>query len=546
MLRSRYRRIVWFFAGILLTLLFWDWILPRLGGRGLARRTRPNRFRRIAARYRSLANELGGVMIKVGQFLSSRVDVLPDEITAELAQLQDEVRAESFDDIRHIIEAELGGALGTIFDSFEARPLAAASLGQVHRAHLREPGNGIRDIVVKVQRPNIEMIIATDLAALRTVLRWVKLFPPVRKRANLDALLAEFTRILDGELDYLAEGRNAETFAENFADDEDIRVPHVIWPHTTKRVLALQDVFGIKITDYAAIERAHVDRAEVAERVFHVYLKQIFNDGFFHADPHPGNLFVTPLKDGDWVLTFVDFGMVGHVTPNVRAGMRELAIGIGMRDLARMHKGYELLGALLPNADLRDLERFENEVFDRFWGKSMRELRNIQYQEMQQLMREYRGVVLSLPFQVPEDLILLGRTVAILSGICTGLNPDFNFWNGIAPFAQRILAEENGSNWELIINGLTTMGRTLWSLPIRLDNVLGIMERGQIQVLTPQLDLLIDRMELSVRRLVGGVIFAGMLFSGVQLYLAHEIIFAWVLIAGAGLAFVWLLTTRRI
>lgn len=371
---SRYRRIEFFFARVIATIAFWDLLLPRLGLGRIAKRTRSARLRRIASRYRALANELGGLLIKVGQFLSARVDVLPEEITSELSTLQDEVRAEKFQDICPIVEKELNGTLDALFAEFDETPLAAASLGQVHRAKLREPSNDVQSIVVKAQRPNIEKIVATDLATIRTVIGWLNHYRPIRKRANLDALLVEFTRILEGKLDYVAEGRNAETFAEIFRDMPEVRVPCVLWTHTTKRVLALEDVYAIKITDYDAIAAAGVDRAQVAERLFKTYLKQIFDDGFFHADPHPGNLFVLPLGESEngkrpWRLTFVDFGMVGRVSPNVRAGLRELAIAVGTRDASRMIKGYQQLGVLLPGADIAQIEKMEAKVFERFWAR---------------------------------------------------------------------------------------------------------------------------------------------------------------------------------
>ncbi len=571
MLPSRYRRIVFFYARVLANLVFWELILPRVGLGRMAKRTRSGRLRDIALRYRALANELGGLLIKVGQFLSARVDVLPEEITSELSELQDEVRAEEFADIRRRVEEELG-ALDIAFAEFDRTPLAAASLGQVHRARLRAPSNGVQDIVVKVQRPNIEKIIATDLAALRTLTNWLNYYRPLRKRANLPALLSEFTRILDGELDYLAEGRNAETFAENFKNEAGVRAPRVVWTHTTQRALALEDVYAIKITDYAAITAAGVDRAEVAERLFTTYLKQIFVDGFFHADPHPGNLFVSPRKSSrggnpialnfvyahddlrplaeaengkSWQLTFVDFGMVGRVTPNVRAGLRELAIALATRDAARMVKGYQLLDVLLPGADLALLEKMETKIFERFWGKTMRELRQVRLNEMQELASEFRGLIFTLPFQVPEDLILLGRTIAILSGMCTGLNPQFNFWDGLAPFAERLLAEEALSAWEILFDQVEVLARALWNLPTRAETVLNKIERGEIEVRTPQLTEEVTRLELAVRRMMGGILFAALLFSGVQLYLAGERILASTLLVAAGAVLVWIMRTRR-
>jgi len=584
MLRSRYRRIVFFFARVVASLLWWELVLPRVGGRGWARRTRSERLRRIAVRFRALALQMGGVLIKVGQFLSSRLDVLPEEITAELAGLQDEVPPENFAAIRRLAEAELGGPLSEKFAEFEETPLAAASLGQAHRARLPHPpprpsatpppspfpkemergegtGVGGEAVVVKIQRPNIEQLIATDLAALRTVGRWLEHYPPIHKRADVPALLAEFTRTLYEEIDYLAEGRNAETFAANFKDDPGVRVPRVVWTHTTRRVLTLEDVYAIKINDYAGITAAGIDRAEVAQRLFEVYLRQIFEDGFFHADPHPGNLFVsrlTPLppspvgtarqerREGseEWQLIFVDFGMVGRVPPNLRAGLRELAVAVGTRDAARVVKASQMLGVLLPHADLELLEKAEAKVFEKFWGKSMAELRNISYAEIHEFAKEFRELMYAAPFQIPEDLIFLGRTVAILSGMCTGMNPHFNVWEGLAPFAQKLMTEEAATGWEFWLDEAGKVLGALVRVPPHLDSILGQMERGELSVRVPQIAEEVSRLELAVRRMAGGMIFAALLVGGVQVYLAGQTLFGGVLLAGAAVALGWVVVVR--
>jgi predicted unusual protein kinase regulating ubiquinone biosynthesis (AarF/ABC1/UbiB family) len=555
MLRTRYRRIILFSARVIVSLIAWELILPRMGFRKRVQHTRSDRLRRVAVAFRTLAIEMGGVLIKVGQFLSSRLDVLPVEITAELANLQDEVPAEDFADIQHVVETELGAPLLSKFTRFDEVPLAAASLGQAHRAELKAPventdellAESFTTIVVKVQRPDIETIVATDLAALRTVGNWLHSYPPIRKRADIPVLLAEFSRVLYEEIDYLAEGRNAETFAANFANRPGVLVPRVAWTHTTRRVLALEDVYGIKITDYDAITAAGIDRTKVARRLFDTYLKQIFDDGFFHADPHPGNLFVSPGKDSgeDWQLAFVDFGMAGRVPPNLRAGLREGVIAVGTRDAAGVVKASQMLGVLLPHADLELLEKAEAQAFERFWGKSMAELQQISHKEMLEFAREFRELIYAMPFQVPQDLILLGRTLAILSGICTGLDPQFNVWNGIVPFAQKLIAEEALSGWEFWVGELGGMARTLLSLPRRAETLLGQLERGEIAVQVPKLSKLISRLEQTIRRMVGGVVFAALLMGGVQLRLAGQVVFGSVLFAGAGLALLWVIFARR-
>ncbi len=497
---------------------------------------------------------MGGVLIKVGQFLSARADMLPEEITSELSGLQDEVPPEDFNAIRQLLEAELGGTLAEKFAEFEEIPLAAASLGQVHTARLfaaQEGNNGGWDqVVVKIQRPDIEQVIATDLAALRTVGSWAMRYEPIRRRADIPALLAEFSRILYEEIDYLAEGRNAETFAENFKDRPGIRVPGVVWTLTTRRVLTLENVYAIKITDYQQIQRAGIPLEKVAERVFDIYLYQIFENGFFHADPHPGNLFVEPLGTSEageaaWQLTFVDFGMVGHVPPGTRAGLRELAIGLATKDADRMVKAYQTLHVLLPSADLDLIAKADAKVFDRFWGKSMDELRDIPFEEMHEFAKEFRELVYAMPFQVPQDIVFLLRTVAILAGICTGLYPNFNFWESLVPYASQLLAEEDESRFDFLLAEAGAILQTLLVLPRKMESALEKIERDDVGVRIPGLDAQLGGIELSLRRILYALIFAALLISGVQLQLGGELLFARLLYAGSIIILVGMLFAGR-
>jgi len=556
-IEHRYRRIVFFFAGVIASLVWWELVLPRIGLRRVTERTRADRLRRSAAGFRALAVRLGGVMIKVGQFLSARLDVLPEVVTRELAGLQDEVPPERFDDIRREAETELGAPLLERYLTFDETPLAAASLGQVHRATLppAEDGAGPARVVVKVQRPNVELLIATDLEALRTVGNWLRRYPPIRRRADVPALLAEFTRVLYEEIDYLAEGRNAETFAANFKGDAKVKVPAVYWTHTTRRVLTLEDVYAIRIGEYDAITAAGIDRAEVAERLFHTYLTQIFTHNIFHADPHPGNLFIQPLPMPEpdetgavparpWHLIFVDFGMVGRVPPTLRAGMREMAIGVGTRDAARLIRAYQLLGMLLPGADVALLEQASAQVFERFGGLDMAALRQIDMRQMREFAREFRGLLYNMPFQLPEDMILLGRTVAILSGMCTGLHPQFNMWTEVAPFAQRLAAAEATTGLGDWLAEAGNWLRTAAGLPNQLAQALARLERGDLSVGAPRVEHRLRGIEAALRRVAGTVVFAGLLLAGVQLRLAGEATAGAALLVGAALAAGWMLLVR--
>ena len=552
-LRARYRRIIIFFAGVAFNFIFWELFLSRIGLRSLARRTRSKRYRGVAARFRALAIRMGGVMIKVGQFLSARLDVLPPEITEELAGLQDEVPPEEFTEIRKLAEADLGAPLNEKYESFDEVPLAAASLGQVHRARLcvNDPKGEFCDVVVKIQRPFIDQLIEVDLSAIRQVGGWLERYPPVAKRVDVPSLIEEFSTTIREEVDYLAEGRNAEIFSENFKNFPRVHVPRVVWTHTTRRVLTLEDVYAIKITDYEAISAAGIDKAEVARELLDTYLKQIFEDGFFHADPHPGNLFITPQmkqnEDGKqvWQITFVDFGMVGHVPETLRTGLREMLIATGLQDAARLIRSFQTLHVLLPSADLKQLEQMSASMFDLFWGKSMDELRQLSPEEMFRFADRFRDLMFNMPFQLPQNLLMLGRTVAILSGMCSGLDKEFNLWNQLAPYATKLVSQEVGSNWRVWLDEAGNILKELVAIPSKMGRVLSQIERGDLTVQAPTISRQMTYLEGAVNRLAGSLVLSAFLIGSVLLYNAGNDLFAEIFIAGGGLTLVWLLFFSR-
>ena len=559
-LRGRYLRILTFFAGVIVRFIYWELVVRKLGFRQLAKRTRPERFRREAMRFRALALRMGGVMIKVGQFLSSRLDILPPEITDTLADLQDEVPAETFADIRQLAEQELGAPLAEKFEWFDENPLAAASLGQVHRARLQHSEDAdFVNVVVKVQRPGIASIVTVDLSALQRVGNWLMHYRPVREHADVPALLREFSSTVYEEIDYQQEAGNAETFFENFKDDKLVNVPRVVRSLSTLRVLTLEDVFAIKITDYEAITAAGIDRGEVARKLLDTYLEQIFEDGFFHADPHPGNLFITPMppakstakggkrKSVRWQLTFVDFGMVGHVPENLRKGLRETVIAIGTRDAARLIKSYKELGFLLPGADTQALEQASAAVFDRFWGMSMSELRNVRPSDVRDIGHRVRDVMVETPFQMPNDLLMLGRTVAILSGMCTGLNSNFNLWEQLSPYARKLVEEEASSAFSLdnILKQVGEVVQAFIALPSQASRVLAQMETGGLVVQSPHVTREVRWLGRSVVRLTGVIIFAAFLVSGVALLNSGNSQLGGGLLGAAGATLLWVLFGGR-
>lgn len=552
-LRARYLRIMLFFVRTVAGFIFWEIFLARIGFRAITRRTRSRRLIKIASQFRTLAIHMGGVMIKVGQFLSSRLDVLPREIIDELSDLQDEVPPEEFSDIKRQAEEDLGTPLAEKFESFEETPLAAASLGQVHRARLcvTDEKGDFCNVVVKIQRPHIDQLIEVDLTALRQVGEWLKRYPPIAKRADVPALVQEFSDTIREEVDYLAEGRNAEIFAENFKDVKRVHVPRVVWSHTTRRVLTLEDVFAIKITDYAEITAAGIDRSQVASELLDIYLKQIFEDGFFHADPHPGNLFITPLpgktdnNKTDWKLTFVDFGMVGRVPKNLQTGLREVLIGVGTRDAARLVHSYQILDVLLASADLKLIERATAQVFGLMWGKSMNELREIDHGQMFQFANQFRELMYDMPFQLPQNLLLLGRCIAILSGMCTGLYEEFNLWEQLAPYATKLVSQEAGSNWQSWLGEIGNVLKELVALPSQAGRVLSQVERGDLIVQVPTISRQIGFLEKAINQLMGSILFGTLFLGGIGLYAIGKETPAAISLGFSGIVLIWTLFFSR-
>ncbi len=557
--RHRYLRVVRFFAGVFAHFIFWELVLRRLLGRRFVERSFDRRWQRVARRFRELAVELGGVLIKLGQFLSVRVDVLPRVVTAELAGLQDEVPAEQLADIQAVVEAEYGQPLDQILAWFAPQPVAAASLAQVHHARLLTGD----EVVVKVQRPRIETIVETDLRAVQTATRWLKRYRPVRRRVNLDLLYEEFSRTTRAELDFVAEGHNAERFARDFAGQAGVRIPYIYTETSTRRVLIMEDVAAIKIADFAAIEAAGISRKEVARRLFDTYLQQLFVHNFVHADPHPGNLFVQPLAppfdsaqggqgmDGQgrpFQLTFVDFGMVATVPERMRPHFRDYLLGFAAKDAARMVRAYAGAGVLLPGADLARLEQIEAELLDRYWGLTLKEAQELAMSEWRNLAREYRDVLYEMPFQLPTDLLFVGRAMAILFGMATSLDPDFDPWQAIAPFAEEMAGEEVQRGGRQILEELARVARLLVALPGQAERFYSQALRGELAVRTawtPEAVQMVRRVEVAVNRLAAAVVFAAFLGAAVAVYgLEGSGTASYALLTLAAVALLVLLTRR--
>jgi predicted unusual protein kinase regulating ubiquinone biosynthesis (AarF/ABC1/UbiB family) len=554
----RYRRLRGFVLRTLAAAFLWDVLLARPGLSWLRPPPLP-RWRRVAARYRELAADMGGLLIKLGQFLSVRVDLLPAEVIDELKGLQDEVPPEPFARVTARIENDFGQPVASLFASIDAEAVGSASLAQVHRARLASG----EEVVVKVLRPDIEVLVETDLAAVALALRLLSRWRRLRERVDLPSLAAEITAVTRAELDLEAEAGHARRFRDNFAGEADILVPRVFAERSTRHVLTLEDVGYLKIGDVAALREAGIDPREVARTVYRAYMRQIFEHHFVHADPHPGNLFVRPLplegenamRPGDpppvgpadgsrpFQVAFVDFGMVATVPERLRAAARDHLIGLATRDAARLVRSYKSAGVLRSGADEARLEAIHEELFQRFWGVRLGDLRATAMSQVQYFLREYRDLLLEAPFQVQVDLLFVGRAVGLLSGLATRLDPSFEPWSETAPYAARLATEELKESLRPSWQGAGAQLAALLGLPQRWSRLAERAERGGLTVRvvpTHEAKRPLENLERTLRRLGWTICAAALLLSAAILRAASpgDPLAAW-LFGGAGLAVVF-------
>ncbi len=422
------------------------------------------------ARYfRRISVELGGLLIKLGQFLSTRVDILPQASIRELAGLQDEVQEVPFEEIKLQAEAELERPLVEVFAQFDPNPLAAASLGQAHTAYLHDG----RKVAVKIQRPGIGELVDIDLKSIRKVVSFIKIATDWQRFIDLDAIYREFAETIREELDYIQEGYNAETIAANSKSDELFAVPEIHWDYTTRRVLTMEFMEGIKITDYEEIERAGLDRKDIAARLLGIYVQQILVDGFYHADPHPGNLFVT--EKG--VLIMVDFGMVGAVSEEMRLLLVELVLALTQRDYFEVVEQLKRLGFLRREFDNLLVVRAVSIFLEHTLG-SMHEINSA---DLQDFLTDFERLLYEQPFQIPARFTFLGRALGTLYGICVGLDPQINFVEVARPYVDKFIGTKS-SVFKIGSDKIRSLALALIDLPVILERVLVMAERGDLHI----------------------------------------------------------------
>jgi predicted unusual protein kinase regulating ubiquinone biosynthesis (AarF/ABC1/UbiB family) len=417
----------------------------------------------MAVRIREAAIQLSGIFIKLGQVMSTRIDILPEEFTEELSILQDQVPPTPFEAIEKVTVRELGCDLHQIFTYFSPAPIAAASLGQVHEAYLLHSG---RKVAVKVQYPGIQQVVATDLKMARWLITLLKRwFSHIR----FDVLYKEFSRIIHNELNYIQEGHHAERFFNNFAGDERVVVPRVLWEYSTTHVLTLEFVEGIKINQFEEMRTKGIDLKAVAELLAESYMHQILDHRFFHGDPHPGNLFVQEGSDGKPRLVFVDFGQMQSITPEMHVGIKRCIQAILLRDTPSIVHGLVELGFVERGHLHEEIEQAVDFFMTRYRDMKPKEFKNLTITDIAEDVRQFFRV--SPLLQIPNHFILFARTAMMLNGLCSKLAPDLNIIELAKPHAERSITKEDGLFSQLINSGKDIV-QLLLTLPRKLDEFL--------------------------------------------------------------------------
>lgn len=460
----------------------WAFVLKLMGARwlytkswsyrgGVSDAKKAARRQALAIWIRETLLDLGPTFIKIGQLFSTRADLFAAEFVEELSKLQDRVPAFSYEQVATIIQQDLGKSIEELYRSFDPIPLAAASLGQVHRAQLHSG----EEVVVKVQRPGLRKLFEIDLQILKGITRYFQNHPEWGKGRDWLGIYEECCKILWEEVDYLNEGRNADSFRRNFRGEDWVHVPRVYWRYASPRVLTLEYMPGIKISHYDALEAAGLDRKELAQLGAKAYLHQLLNDGFFHADPHPGNIAVNP----DGGLIFYDFGMMGQIKPVTREKLLDTFFGIAQKDGDRVVKSLVELGALSPTDDMGPVRRSVQFMLDHFMDKPFEE------QSVGAISDDLYEIAYDQPFRFPATFTFVMRAFSTLEGVGKGLDPDFNFMEVAKPFAMQLMTNGNSPDGGLL-NELSRqaaqVSTTAFGLPRRIEDTLDKLERGDIRV----------------------------------------------------------------
>lgn len=464
-------------------------------------------------RLREMLDELGPTFVKFGQLLSTRPDLVPPDIVTELRKLQDDVRPFPISDVERVVHEELGLSIERAFVAFEESPIAAASIGQVHRATLP---NGA-DVVVKVQRPTAPRQVDSDLRLMRSAARIVR--DRVRQLDFIDSaeIVEEFGRSIRQELDYQQEARNAETFRRNFADDPAVAVPRVWWRYTTGRLLTLERLEGVQLRDLPVETWSDEERRELAYRMTDAWMTMIFRHAFFHGDPHPANILL--LEDGR--LGLVDFGLAGRLSEEDMARLTRLFVDAATENVEALPRRLSDLGVRYPREREEELRARLEELYYRYYGTRLSEIDPIE------VIREGLNLVYSMNLRLPTRFVILDKALATLGAVAVELYPEFNVFEVARPYARQLMSERLSPRRVALQaqKQARELVEVAGKLPVQVSDVLEELRDGemQIKISNPGIDDLAHHIDVSVNRIaVALVILGGLVGSSMIGALAND------------------------
>ncbi len=426
-------------------------IMPRIEKKELAVLGTPERLRMAF-------DELGATFIKFGQMLSLRPDLIPSDIAQEFSKLQDEAAPEAFAEIEAQLNREYKKPFREMFAGFDDNPLAAASMAQVHKAKFKSG----EEVAVKILRPNLKQLIETDIDILINLAHLIEKHIPESRLYDPIGIVKEFDKTIRKEQNLVLEGRNIDIFQRNMKDDPTIKIPHVYWEYTTDKILVMEFIQGIKISDIQVMDDSGIDRRQVAENGAKSILKQIFEFGFFHADPHPGNIFVLP----DNIIAPIDFGMMGRIDDEMREDLLNILRGVVDKDAYRITRVLLKIGLIEDLVNSRALQRDILDLLDRYYGIPLNQIdAAVPLNEFMELIREHH-------IKLPPDIVMMGKALVISEAVGVKLYPEFNLFDLLIPYTKGLLFDSINplKQYRKILHILEQSSDILTSLPEDLQN----------------------------------------------------------------------------
>ena len=476
----------------------------------LRRFTEPPESR--AVRLRKVLEELGPTFIKLGQILSVRPDLVPLDLCYELSKLQDRVPPFGYEDVRKQIKESFGSYPDEVFSTFDPIPFAAASLGQAHRAQLKTGENA----VVKVQRPDLRKIIETDIDILYSLaylsnryMQDVKIFDPI-------SIVDEFSKVITKEIDFTYEAHNIDKFRKNFKDSTTVHIPKVFWDYTKSRVITTEEIIGIRLNDYLNQPHSVEEKKAVAANGANAILQQIFVDGFFHADPHPGNIFILPNN----AAAFVDFGIVGRLDEDTRDAVVSLLIAVSMRNTNGILKALEMLGVTFDENSVRDFKRSISDFVERFYDIPLKQV------EISTILPQAVELMSKYKLKIPPQFHIMIKAIATMDGVARQLDPEFNTIAHTKPFVERLVHERHDPK-RIIKNAVLYSSELLDILKIIPKDAYEIIKKIKTGTLKIEfehqgLSKLITEMDKSSNRLSFSLVIAALIIGSSLIIIANK------------------------